>query len=223
MGNMFKKATAIKSEAPQNKSKAKRREVKMKSIETFATLDALAKAIETLKGTVEAEIKAEMKIDFTSQVHAMHVKPTSFRGVENNASASCEFRKRTSRSILQPAEIETLKAKKVTIGKQVLKEQFYLLNPKYNNDEAIQEKISAALVGLPEDLFLQQEELSVPIVTEETINDAVKDSVVFKDVIDIIGSLAIKPKVDTTDVKVLFDRVAAMLKVTAIEEEVADA
>lgn len=212
MANLFKTAKVATKPVKVAKSKDKA-EVQITGLGDLAAVDALIKTLTAVKETLEADVKAQALAEFKSQVAATH-KYENFRGIGEGASASCEFRKRSSASALNEADIDLLNHYGLPFGQNVSVESCYRINPKYTGDSKLLEKISNAISkvkDVPEDFIELQEGVSKPVVTEDTINMACKKPEAFDAVASVIGTLAIKPKLDSTDTAEVFETVKALL------------
>lgn len=212
MANLFKTAKVATKPVKATKSKEKA-EVQIAGLSDLAAVDALIKTLVAVKETLEADVKAQALVEFKSQV-AMHRKYENFRGIDDGASASCEFRKRSSASALNEADIDLLNHYGLPFGQNVQVESCYRINPKYTGDSKLLEKISNAISkvkDVPEDFIELQEGVSKPIVTEETINMACNMPEAFDAVATVIGTLAIKPKLDDTDTSGVIETVKALI------------
>jgi hypothetical protein len=212
MANMFTKAKVAAKPAKPSKVKDKP-EVVVNGLADLAAVDALMKSLAAIKETLEADVKAQTLAHFKTQV-AQTKKIENFRGVDDGASASCEFRKRSSASALNEAELDLLNRFKVPTGEKVIVEECFRVNPKYTGDSVLLEKISKAISkvkDVPEDFIELQEGVTKTVVTEETIATACKDSAVFDAVATVIGTLALKPKLDETDTAEIIETVKALI------------
>lgn len=216
MANLFSKAKVVTK--PAKSSKPKKSEVEINGLSDLATVDAMIKSLLAIKETLEADVKDQTLAHFKTQV-ADNGKVENFRGIDNDASASCEFRKRSSVSALTDGDIELLTRFAIPYGVNVSVESCYRINPKYTGDSALLEKISKAITkvkDVPEDFIEFQEEVSKKVVTEETISAACRNSQAFSAVASVIGTLALKPKLEVTDPTKLIERVKTLL--SPIEE-----
>lgn len=212
MANLFTKAKVAAKPAAPSKAKDKA-EVSIPGLADLAAVDALMKSLAAIKETLEFDVKSQTLDQFKSQV-ANTGKIENFRGVDDGASASCEFRKRSSASALNEAEIELLQRFKVPVGEKTIVEGCFRVNPKYSCDSKLLEKISNAISkvkGVPEDFIEMQEEVSKTIVTDESVAVACKDSKVFDAVATVIGTLALKPKLDETDTAEIIEKVKSLI------------
>lgn len=198
-------AKTLKTEKPKAKGKT-REEVQIDELDTYAKLDALTKALEAVKDSLKPVVQNQMVEHFVERGTTTGMKPESFRGVDGNASASCEIRKRSTRSTLKPAEKEMLDEAGISYSEEVVKEKAFLINPKYSEDMELLGKMEEALEGvdgLPEDLFQQQEKVYTTVVTDKSVNDlfATKNEETIRKLLDVVTTMAIKPTASSNDVK----------------------
>lgn len=212
MANLF--ANAKVATKPVKTAKAKdKREVQIEGLANLAAVDALIKTLSAVKETLEAEVKAQAIEDFKEQV-ATYNKYENFRGVDDGASASCELRKRSTASALNEADIDLLNKFKVPFGKDIKVESCYRINPRYTGDSKLLENISKAISkvkDVPEDFIELQEGVEKNVVTEDTVNVACKNPAAFNALIGVIGTLAIKPKLDESNTVEILETVKALI------------
>lgn len=213
MANLFTAAKKVEAKTTAKKKPVKD-EYKVEGLAELAALDSLIKSLTAVKATYEANVKSEALEIFKRQVARTTRKPESVRGVDEGASASLEFRKRSSVSALDEEEMRILSGFGVPVGQNVIVEECFRINPNYTNDMALLDKVSAALMkvkDLPADLIEQQPKVYKNIVTDDTITVACRDPKVFDKVAEVIGVLAVKPKLDETDVSNIIDTVKNMV------------
>lgn len=212
MTNLFANAKVASKPAKTAKSKEKA-EIEVSGLANLAAVDALIKSLAAVKETLEAEVKAQALAEFKTQVNQGR-KLENFRGVDEGASASCEFRKRSTASALNEADIDMLRRFDIPFGLNVSVESCYRINPKYTGDSKLLEKISNAISkvkDVPEDFIELQEGVSKPVVTEDTITVASRNPEAFDAIATVIGTLAVKPKLDETDTVAIMDRVRELI------------
>ena len=77
--------------APAKKAaKSTKAEVEIKGIEHLSMIDALQKTLETLRGTIEGEVKAIALTRFMEHIAATGQRPESFKGIEGGATATLD-------------------------------------------------------------------------------------------------------------------------------------
>jgi hypothetical protein len=193
--NLFQTAQVVDTKKA-SKKKSDKVEVNMQGLEDYATVVSLMKNLEGIKSTLEGEIKSEMKSYFTKNNNGS--RPENFRGIEGNASASCEMRKRTATSALSETEISDLTADNIPVEKAVSTPERFVINPDFMNDQALLEKVSKALLsikGLPENFIMMQPEVSKTVVSDETLDMICQKGLLSK-YFDAVTTMAIKPKLD---------------------------
>lgn len=210
MANIFATAKKVPAKSTAAKKAKERDEYRIEGLAQLATIDSLIKSLTAVKATYEASVKDETLEIFKAQVARTAKKPESFRGIDGGASASMEFRKRSSVSGLNEEEMRILSAFNVPVGQNVQVEECFRINPKYTNDMDLLSKVSAAIQkvkGVPEDLIEMQPKTYKNVVTDDTITVACRDAHVFENVAEVIGTLAIKPKLDESDLGTIIDTV----------------
>src|SRR4051812_33316371 len=104
--NLFAAATALPAKEAKAKKADTKQEVEIKGLEKYAMIDALIVSLSSVQSTYETQVKTQMGAHFYADICTNRAKPDSFRGVEGAASASCEIRKRSTRSALTEAQCE---------------------------------------------------------------------------------------------------------------------
>lgn len=207
MKNLFATAQPVTKKPAASAKKSDKDLIEMESLACYAQVDAVLKALEGVKETLSAKLKAEALPMFVER--AKGKKPESFRAVEGDASASMEMRKRTTRSALTPEEVEILEKFGVTTEKMVTTNKLFGINPKYAENMELLTKVSEAIGKIvPEDFIVVQEEVSTNVVADSTFEDAWRKGAT-SEIAQIVGTMAIKPKLEITDIKVLLKSVRA--------------
>jgi hypothetical protein len=208
---MFKTAKVVETKKPAKAGKA---EVQVSGLKTLAEIDALIKALDTLKSTLSTEVKDFAFDHFYTTANG--VRPTSFRGIDGDASASIEMRKKSTMSVLGEAEQQLLTEAGVPFEKMVGTVKMFGINPTYTTNDDLLAKVEAALTGIvPEDFIVVQEEKSKYVVTDATVEQAFAKNA-SREVIAAITVLAIKPKLAVTDIATIMDDVKAMIAATPV-------
>ena len=169
----------------EKKAKDEKREVELgDSLDTVAAISALTDTLESIKKTMDAQLKDRMTVEFVEEAIKTGRKPESFRGVGIESSASCEIRKRSSRSVLKPEEVVILNRLGIKIEKKVTKEAIeahYFFNPKAFDDPKLVQEISDRLGDLTtsdgEGLIMKQEgraAVESDVVDTDVLNEAAK-------------------------------------------------
>lgn len=221
---MFKKAAPIVV-APKAGKKEKR-QVQIEGLQSYAQIDAAIKALEALKGSFEPAVKGAAFAAMLAECGSR--SPESFTGVDGEATASMEFRKRGTNSALKDEEVALLQAHGITPHEEELCPELFAINPAYAADSALLEKVEAALTGIvPEDFIVQQAKKSKMVVTEENM-DAVfalrpklTNDTEFTTLVKTVITQAVKPKLAKTDFDEIMAAVAKLCKKD--ESEVAEA
>ncbi len=208
-------STAKVLAAPTAKAKASTKaEVQLNGLEQLAMVDALIKSLEGIKASLDADVKSEaLDLFIQSAVDNNGKRPDSFRGLDGAASASIELRKRSTNSVLTEDQILLLGTKGVVGEVVVITTEMFGINPAYNADSGLLGKVEKALKGIvPEDFIVKQEGKSKTVVSEDTITAAFKalpsmKTPMARAFVEAVGTLAIKPKLETTDIGTLFNKV----------------
>jgi hypothetical protein len=205
MANLFKTAKTV--EAPATKSSKKTKpSVSLAGLEELAKLDAVIKALSTIKATVETEVKDLAFQMFFKEAQDKAARPDNFRAVDGAAEASIEMRKRSSASPVVD-DLPLFEMHNIPLEKKITTQRLFSINPRYENNDELLEKVSAALEGIvPDDFIMIQEEQSKMIVSDETVDYAFTNKAP-EEIIRAISVLAIKPKLSETDISKLIDDV----------------
>lgn len=190
--------------APKAKStpKDKKVHVSIENVEAICEIDGLISVLEAQRTILEENIKSQIKDHFIKS--NTDTRPANFRGVEGAGEASCELRKRSTRSPLTEFEKTVLTQNNIPFGKNVSTQAAFLINPEHTNNKALLKKVSEALLkieGLPEDFIQFQPEVADEVVTDESINTVFKGDASKRSLLlDIVGIFAIKPVAIDVDV-----------------------
>jgi hypothetical protein len=190
---MAKAKTSIFTEAKvvaapvekEKKDKNEKREVNLgESLDIVAAISALTDTLESIKKTLDSQLKDQMTAEFVEEAIKTQRKPESFRGVGSVSSVSCEIRKRSSRSVLKPEEVVILNRLGIKTEKKVTKEaiqEHYFFNSKAFDDPKLVQEISDRLDGLTtadgEGLMMKQEgraAVESDVVDADVLNEAAK-------------------------------------------------
>lgn len=192
---LIKNAKAIEAPAKAAK-KSDKAEFEVAGLAEYAKVDALAKAIDTVKKTLGAEVKAAA-LPIFMKLAENGKRPENFRGVDPtdpNVSASVELRMRASTSPLNEAELELCQANKIETKTVTITQELFAINPKYASDAKLITKVEKALATLvPDDFFVHQEEVKKEVVSEEAIEKAFADHAPVE-LVSILTVQALKPK-----------------------------
>ena len=209
--SFFSAKFVVTAATPKAKAKSKKKELTIEGLEQLAEIDAMIKNLSALREDLDRTVKDQAREIFIDL--GQTARPENFRGVDGEAEASIEFRKRSSRSTLTLAEVEAFE--KLNIPVETIQDVFetFVINPAYAGDSALLEKIDRALKkvkDLPEDFILKQEGSSRKVVGEDTVV-AVFAKGLIRQFFDSIGVLAVKPKLNVTDISAIAKKVAAYI------------
>lgn len=171
---MFDKAKTIVP-APKKKLAKEKAEIEIAGIEHLAMIDALQKTLETVRGTLEAEVKTTAAERFAAHIQQTGQRPENFTGIEGEAFASIQFRRRSSAYALSEEAVALLRDNEIEPHKEVVTPQLFAINPAYASDEVLLAKVEKALAKIvPDDFIVVQAEASKLVATEDTLNLAIQ-------------------------------------------------
>jgi O-acetyl-ADP-ribose deacetylase (regulator of RNase III) len=207
---MFKNATVISPKAPAASKKSTKQEIALTGLLQLAELDAAIKALGGMKEALEQSVKAQAFDEFMDMA-ADGTRPESFRGVEGIASASVEMRKRSTNSALTESEVALLEAHGLKAEKVIATPKLFGINPKHAENTELLAAVEAALADIvPEDFIVIQEERSKMVVGDAVIEQAFKSKSP-REVIQAVTTMALKPKLETTNIEAILADVRGML------------
>jgi len=208
---MFKNAKTI--EAPAAPSKAKKLEIHLTGLKQVAEIDALIKALSSVQISFKADVEAQAFTEFMT-LAADGTRPESFRGFEDDASASVELRKRSTMSALSEDEVALLAKHGLKAEKMIATPKLFGINPKHAENTELLEKVEAALANIvPEDFIVVQEERSKFVVADSVIEAAFKSKAP-REVIKMVTTFAVKPKLEHTDIANIIEHVKDLITVS---------
>lgn len=215
--SMFANAKTVKTGSKSKK--AEKAEIQIEGLENLAAIDAVIKSLEALKKTVEADVKSQMMVHFVKTGCDQKKRPENFKGMDGDASASCELRARSSASGLSDSEIDLCKKHNIATEEVTAVVDTFIFNPAYANDGKLLgeiEKKLKGIKGLPEDLILKQDGSSKTVVAASAMDEVfLLQPEVAKQMLAVVGVLAVKPKLEGKEVADAFD----IVKVLIGEEE----
>ena len=218
--DLFASAASV---VPKAKGKAKtdnRAEHKVKGLENLAIVNAAIDNLTALKKTMEGPVKAQLRTVFIETGTAVKKRPDNFRGVEQTATASCEFRKRGTNQPLNELEVAAFEKAGIPTETVTIVPAAFIINPKYAEDKDVLAAISKALVeaGVPTDVFMKQE-AETKICVPDSALDVIftKKPDVIERLVDSVCVLAVKTNIEET-VNVT-DMLTAALKLAKPELE----
>lgn len=191
---VFDKAQSLNAKPKTAKGKKDKVEVELQGLRDYALLSALIKNLETLKDTIEVEVKDQAFDKFVEFANGK--RPENFRGTDGNASASVEVRKRSTRSTLSQEEQDLLTKAGVPFDTEIDVAGTFVINPTYLTDTVLMAKVEKALEGvkgLPADFIQKQEPVTRVVATDESVDKAFATE--DEDAIRAVTVLALKPTV----------------------------
>lgn len=130
-----------------------------------------------------------------------------------------QMRKRGTNSPLNQSELDVLKAAGIAAFEQTSVQELYAINPKFAEDNKLLAKVSKALEKIvPEDFIVKQEKKAKMVVSEDTLNAAFKMSTIDPDVIKVVTTMALKPKLVSVDIDTILEDVSALLGATVTKQ-----
>lgn len=190
-----------------SKKKGKQRdEVEIEGLKKVAALKLVADQIKNEADMRAEEVKAKAIEHYVDLMVETGRKPESFVGVEDNASASCEIRKRGSNLSISEETAQKLVASGVSVEKKIKVEQRLVINPNLGNDELV--KIKKVLDSNAETknmqiVMVQPEEFTY-VTTENTIDElaSTRQRELIAELVEAVASFAVgKYKIDSADPK----------------------
>lgn len=209
--SLFTKAAPIVSPKAA-KAKAEKTTVQMSGVQQYAELKALAAAIAAVVGTLEAEIKGEAFDMFMEKAAETKRAPESFNGSEGYATVNVQMRKRGTNSPLNEGELAVLEAAGIPAYEEVGVVEMFGINPVYAADDKLLSKVSKALEKIvPEDFIVKQEKKAKMVVSNDTLEAAFKMAKLNPDVVKVVTTLALKPKLESIDIDTILADVKDLL------------
>jgi len=183
---------AVKSTKKDDKKK-----VQIDGLNTLANIDAVMKALKAMRDTVEVDIKTAQKDYFVAEAVRTGTRPDNFRGIDGNASASCELRTRGTNSPLNPEEVKLCKEYGLPTATETSVQETFIINPEYLGNGALLERVGAAIAkvkDIPEDFIKKQEAVSKTVVDAKALEVlcATKDANKISTLLGVVGVLALK-------------------------------
>lgn len=210
--NMFAGAKTVENPEVSKKGKKEAVRVPIKDLDTLAAINTLVTTLNAVKTSIfEPSVKSDMRQYFIEETVSGDKRPENFRGVGKLSEASCEMRKRSSSSPLNETEEAILTKYGVSFEEVVISpavEERFFFNPDILKSAKLMKLISGKLSEIPElanmDVIMRQpakEAETAKVVTDKSFEDAANltDSDSVSQVLDIIGVLAVKAKMETND------------------------
>ena len=220
-------ANAVILKPVKSIAKKTKDEIEMPGLKTVAMVDALIKTLSTLQSTLTKELKDTAAVLFYTQAAESGKAPVTFRGVDGDASGAFECRKRSTNSPLAEDEVELLVKSGLIIEEQTIVPEMFGFN-----SELIKNPKTMALIEgllgpaiatgkLPAGLIVKQEKVSKRVVTDQTLADACSmKSKLSPVVLSMLTSLAIKPKLEVTDLSAILAEVTSIIAPVVIGVEI---
>jgi hypothetical protein len=163
--------------APQKPTTAPKADtIDMPGLENYAALSAVAKEI--TDGILKTHpLRDAVLARFAATGKATGRTPANFKGVDGRANASIQLRKKTSASPLKADATERLADLKIAFDHVVTTPATVIVNPKYMGNAEKMNDVLAKMIalvkkaGYSDDFFQLQQEVSVDLVTDQTLSD----------------------------------------------------
>jgi hypothetical protein len=193
--NLF--ATATTAPVKKSAKKGAKAEVQIAGLEVYAALDAAYKTIEALKVSARENIDAQIQAYFVREGAALKAQPANFRGIDSDASASCELRKRSSRSFLNEQEVQLLGEAGIPFETIQDKPETFIINPTYLADTTLMNKVGEVLgtvKGIPIDFIQKQEAKTTTVVSDESLAALFQKTLAdIETLLPVLATTAVKP------------------------------
>jgi len=202
--NMFANAKKVADKAPAAKKGKDRAQVEIVGLETYASIDSVIKALETLKKTNKTEIDAQLMQHFITEGAKTGRQPENFDGSEGDATGSMQLRLRSSRSPLAAEEQDLLAERNIPMGTEVDVVERFVINEAYSGDQELLKKVSKALEkvpGMPADFIMLQEGKSRTVATQASIDAifATREIDTISKLLGLVTLPAVRAKLATDD------------------------
>lgn len=212
----FKNAKTLAPTAPAKKG-SKARQVEIGNLKNLATLVAIKKSVESMIEAFEEDVKSQAVVEFVKTGAAAKARPDNFEGIDGSATASVQLKKKASNIALSAEEVDLLARFKIPTEKRTDVHGTYVFDPEALKDEAKMEAIAKLLEDAGhDDVIRYQEERSKTVVAEKALDEVFKlDPVVIGDILPVIASIAVKPKVDEAEIA---EVIASLSKLITVSE-----
>lgn len=220
--SLFKNAAKLPAKQTA-KAKNEKVEIALSGIQQLAEVKAMMDGLAAMAKTLETGIKDAGFEKFLEMETT--VRPESFKGIDGQATASVEMRKRGTNSALNDDEVKVLKELNLEPFEQVVQTEMYGINPVFAADEKLMEKVSKALEKIvPEGFIVLQEGVKKNVVDEKLLDAAFAlphGSDERKTALAICTTMALKPRLNEDyDMTKLGANVAALMG--AVDETVTE-
>ena len=159
---------------PKKGKKKEKPQVEIMGLSELSAIRHLKTMLEGLETAYESEVKEQIRNHFIYTGSKEGKRPDNFKGIAADADASCELRKRSTKSVLSDAEVDMLKKHGISFDITTDVVTTYLINPDYAKNAELMGKLDKALrnvESVPGDLFIKQVGKPIRTVTDETMNE----------------------------------------------------
>ena len=202
---MFSTAKSISPPAaPAAKGKAKP-ELHVKGVEQLAMIRALEKALETVSGTFDQDVKSQVFEHYAKLAAETGQRPENIKAIDGDATASVTLSKKSSSTALTEQQIALLREHGLEPHRDVVTVKLFAVNPAYAGDDALLAKVTKALSGIvPEDFIVLQDERVKYTVTDEVLAQVFSNRAP-REVLEICTSMSCSPKLAVTNINRILD------------------
>jgi hypothetical protein len=212
---MFDKPKLVTPSAPKKAAKKGKPEIEIAGVEHLAMIDALQDTLETLRATIEGEIKAQAVEHFVDHIAETGQRPENFNAVEGGATASMQLRRKSSSHALSDEAVALLKEHGIEPEKQIVTPELFAINPAYAGDKALLTKVEKAIAKIvPGDFIMMQDEVAKFVVSEDTFNKAISKRAPAA-VIQSISTVSCGPKLKNTNLSAILEFVGGLIDAPA--------
>lgn len=185
-------------------------------LKNHTALCVVKKIVDALIKTGAPEIHTQMNAYFVPEGCRLGQTPANYEGIEGDARASLQMKKKSSNQPLTVEEVAVLREAGITVGRNLLVPKSYIINPDHMGNPLLM-KVVGEMIGkmlgqevqvdgpngketvtVPDDIFNIQFEEATDIVADESLDDIFrlygKKPQVAKMLVEICSYLAINPE-----------------------------
>jgi hypothetical protein len=170
--NLFDTAKVINAGITKTGKGKKATSVQITGLQDLVMLDGVRDAINVLINEKILEINAQVREIFIVEGCAQKTRPANFSGVDGEATASMQLKKRSEASLLTPQQIAILKRAGIPLSVITDVRELFIINPDMADDQNILAAAHAALhdaPGVPRGFIMKQEGSQRTVVTDSSI------------------------------------------------------
>lgn len=204
--NVFGSAVATKGKAKSKKSKGDKPELEMKEgFDTYVALILTEKALDGVKKQLEGQYKEDAYEHFCTLIHETEgKKPESTVGVEGDATALFQFKKRGAGFNQEVAD--KLDENNIPYDKTEVVPERFIINPELLGDQKKLGELAQAIekMGLDFDVIQKQQPTYKYNIDDETLKkiSKIKDQDIRDELVKAVSSVAVsQAKIGGVDAK----------------------